>query len=71
MTRQWSRRSVFHISVKDLPNICKNWWTGWVKTELLLSFSVDDTAHVMEMVNTDLQRKIMPAKSVGILVCVV
>jgi len=30
--------------------------------ELLLSSSVNDTAHVMEMVNTDLQRKIIPAK---------
>jgi len=40
-------------------------------SELLLSFSVNDTAHVMEMVNRDLQRNIIPAKLVVILVCVV
>ena len=36
--------------------------------ERLLLFSVSDTGHAMEMVNVDLQRKIIPAKSVVILV---
>ena len=72
MTRQWSRRRVFHIYVKDLPKHFQKLvdWMG-ENCELLLSFNVNDTAHVMEMVNTDLQRKIIPAKLVVILVCVV
>ena len=49
---------LFSNYVNELPNVCKNCSTAcyFDDTKPLLSFTVNDSARVIESVNTDLQR---------------